>query len=116
MDLIFAEIETRSMLRILNKLNTEAEPSHSHSIKIFNACVRIEFNAAIERELFLRRPAQIIKRRRTVNHDSVQHVSQLPSAPLRRRRLISVDTIPKRYISPIDLSQAIDNLRKTYGE
>lgn len=127
---------TRSMSRSLAKANHQQRQNNLPllSLRIFRSFVSIPFNAALERELFLRRPTRIIRRRHSVaenqndafNSDnvvptsSVGMISPTPSgssrpAP-RKRRAQSVEGCRKMYIGAENLTTVIENLRHELGK
>lgn len=128
------------MSRILAYINTHQrnENQPQHSMRIFNPLVYIEFNAAIERDVFLQQPPRLIQRRNSLaalnmlpsNLPSTPEAEQEPEPetatastsadlisvpPQRRQRAQSVDGRRREYVGAEQLGAIIENLKNHLG-
>lgn len=127
---------TRSMSRSLAQANHQQRQNNLPllSLRIFRSFVPIPFNAALERELFLRRPTRIIRRRHSIaenQNDAFNSDNVAPTSPVgiispttsgssrpapRKRRAQSVERSRKMYIGAENLTAVIENLRHELGK
>lgn len=103
-------------------------------MRIFNPFVHIEFNAAIERDLFLRQPPRIIQRRNSAaaldllpsNLPPTPEVEpEIPTASTsanpvsvpaqRKQRAKSIDGRSRQYVGAEQLNAIIENLKNQLG-
>lgn len=104
------------MTRALNRLNEQREPGEPlHTYRLFHSYVPIQFEAAIERQVFEQQPARRICRRHSVARELPQSdQQQQPNQPARRIRSQSTDH--RVYVLPDDLRPVVQNYRNLIGK
>lgn len=112
------------MSRFLNRIEQPIDPAKG----IFNAYVALEFDVAIQSEIFRRMPARPIRRRYSVAAPQcLNNESRSPSPaneqgarPVLRRNSVAgpprAQSESRRYVCPDELQSAIENFRNHIGK
>lgn len=107
------------MTRILERYNEAREPGEApQTYRLFDSFVPIQFDAAVERQVFEQQPPRRICRRHSVARElpqsDDQQQQQQPNQPARPVRSRSTDQ--RIYVLPDDLRSVVQNYRNIMGK